>query len=467
MRKKLISAGIFLLCLSGIYGASAAPDDTQKNRGLDLHSAVNIAIAHDPWLAGNKHSQDAIETMSHVAGNLPDPKVSLDMANLPTSNFDFGQEPMSQFKVGLSQAFPPGDSRNLKRQQLRYKSAAFPFLRQDRKAKIAVTVGQLWLDIYLARESISLIEENRGLFDQLAELAESSYTTASGKGRQHNVIRAQLEITRLEDRLTLLYQRQDMFRASLFEWLNGAFSNHYAAPETQAEPPNKVRYTLARNLPAIPLLKPQFYTQASSTDTQPLFYELSSHPSLRALEQKIKESETGIDLARQKYKPEWAIRAGYGYRATDPMGNNRADLFSLGVTFSVPLFTSSRQDKEVQAAQSAMSATKTEKWQLVRKLMAAFETEKSRLMRLNQRQTLYKSQLLPQIQEQAEASLTAYTNDDGSFSEAVRARISQIDAQIDDLTIKVERQKTILQLNYFFQADNAPLIPHDRSGDMP
>ena len=56
--------------------------------------------------------------------------------------------------------------------------------------------------------------------------------------------------------------------------------------------------------------------------------------------------------------------------------------------------------------------------------------------------------------EQAEASLTAYTNDDGDFAEVVRARIAELNAQIDALNIDVERQKTIVQINYYFTASD-------------
>ena len=66
-------------------------------------------------------------------------------------------------------------------------------------------------------------------------------------------------------------------------------------------------------------------------------------------------------MAKQKYKPEWGVNASYGYRDDDPMGNSRADLFSVGVTFDLPLFTDNRQDKEVKSAISKTEAIKTEK----------------------------------------------------------------------------------------------------------
>ena len=110
-------------------------------------------------------------------------------------------------------------------------------------------------------------------------------------------------------------------------------------------------------------------------------------------------------------------------------GKDRADFVSLGVSFDLPYFTKNRQDKEVQASVSQAEAVKTKKWSLVRKMIAGFEKTRTQLKRLNERQLLYQDQFLPQMSEQAEASLTAYTNDESDFAEVVRARIAELNAQ--------------------------------------
>jgi hypothetical protein len=58
---------------------------------------------------------------------------------------------------------------------------------------------------------------------------------------------------------------------------------------------------------------------------------------------------------------------------------------------------------------------------------------------------------LPQIQEQADASLSAYTTDDGDFSQVMRARISQLSTQIDLIDIQIEKFKIRMQLGYFLE----------------
>ena len=53
---------------------------------------------------------------------------------------------MSQFKVGVSQMFPRGDSLTLKQKQLKLVGSQFPFQRQNRKAQVVVTVSRIWMD---------------------------------------------------------------------------------------------------------------------------------------------------------------------------------------------------------------------------------------------------------------------------------------------------------------------------------
>ncbi|VAW40656.1 Heavy metal RND efflux outer membrane protein, CzcC family [hydrothermal vent metagenome] len=433
---------------------------------LSLDKTINIAQQNDPWLAGNTFTQESIDSMSVAVGSLPDPKVSVALANLPIDDFDFGAEGMTQVKVGVSQMFPRGSTLALKRKQLQLQSSQFPFQRQDRRAKIVVTVTHLWLDAYKAQESIALIEKDRELFEQLADVAQASYSAALGRTRQQDIIRAQLELTRLDDRLTMLNQKREMSLQKLSQWLSSYFLDNYSNGDssTAINFTNGIR--LDTQLPSRELLNSFLYDHNNTTSANEIFEYLSRHPAVLALKQKIATTDTGIDLAKQKYKPAWGVNASYGYRGETPAGINRSDFLSLGVSFDVPLFTKNRQDKELESAVAKSAAVQTQEWLLLRKFIASFETAKAQLYRLNERQALYQQQLLPQMHEQAEASLTAYTNDDGDFAEVVRSRIAELNAEIDALSIAVDRQKTITQLNYFFTNNQEKPINIDQQGEQ-
>jgi outer membrane protein TolC len=413
--------------------------------GLTLEKAIEIAITSDPWLSGSRQTETALTEEAIAVGSLPDPKVMVTAANLPTDSFSLRQEPMTQLSIGVSQMIPRGDSRSLARRQKQHVALQQPLLRLDREASVAATVRQLWLEAYRAEESVRLIENDRALFEHLVDAAQASYSAAWGRARQQDVIRAQLELTQLEDRLTTLRQQQESAQQKLSEWIGAQATSALAGPLPEMQP-------------AAPAL-----VSAAKPASRENYYEwLRLHPALLAMDRKIDSMATGVDLARQKYKPEWGITAQYGYRDEDLTGRERADFFSVGVSFDLPLFTANRQDREVSAAVARAEAVKSEKSLMVRQLLAQLETALVQLKRLDQRKALYEQRLLPQMSEQADASLAAYNNDDGDFAEAVRARIAELNAKIDALTIAVDRQKTIAEINYLLA--QAPVAERAQEG---
>jgi outer membrane protein TolC len=441
-RLNLLASTLFII-------VSLSINAEEMSGSLSLDFAIEQAQKNDPWLAENRHTQKALEAESIAAGTFADPQISLDLVNIAADNFDFNQENMTQLRAGISQVFPRGNSLRLQTKKLQLLSGQNPYLRNDRKSRLAVTVANLWLDVFKAKESIRLIENDRELFEQLVEISEASYSTAYGGTQQQDVVRAQLELTRLDDRLTNLKQQQEVSQKRLGQWVSGQFMEHYSNFGDTSITYSYFSDIDSQSLPQRELLFPELLEVEDAKLAEILTSYLVKHPAVSALESRIEASNTEIELAKQKYKPQWGVNAGYGYRGNDDSGTNRADLFSVGVSFDLPIFTENKQDKQVQAAASAAESIKVQKWTLLRKMIAEFEAAKVQLQHLNQRHQLYQQQLLPQIHEQAESALTAYTNDEGDFSEVVRARIDVLDAEIDKLDIDVDRQKTISQLNYF------------------
>jgi len=436
------------LMISSSFSLELAKSDSTSQDSLTLEKVVKLSLINDSWLLGNKYTQEAIEAKSISAGTYSDPKITIGALNLPTDGFDFNQEGMTQLKVGISQMFPRGDSLEIKQEQLKLKASQFPHQREDRKSKLTVKVSQLWLNAYKAQESISLIENNLFLFERLIDVAESSYSTTIGRSKQQDIIRAQLEVTKLDDKITVLKQKKDGFLSNLSEWLY-----------TFSEEEDILKYsnlTLPNGLPNIKIINESILN--SNIRSKTLINEFLEHPSIKNIDQKIKSVSKGVLLSKEKYKPQFGVNASYGYRGDDLMGRSRPDLVSAGISFDIPLFTKNRQDKELQAAILNLKSVKTEKFTQIRKIVSSFETTKVNLLKLKDRYSIYRTKLIPQINEQVEATLTAYTNDEGDFADVVRSRITQLNAKIDMLNINVEMQKNIIKYNYLFAINAEDII---------
>lgn len=408
---------------------------------ITLAQAVSMATTNDPWLVGNKLRQSAITAESIAAASLPDPKVSLGVLNLPADNLGFHQEAMTQIKLGISQMFPRGESLAIKQKILQLKSSKHPLMRDDRKAQVTATVTMLWLDAFLAQQSIALINQDKALFEQMVDLAKASYSSTVGKTRQQDVIRAQLELIQLNDTLTVQQQKLDMAIASLNQWLYPQQSK--LSESDFIDQLGGLRFKIAEQLPDITLLDINLNQQHQ------LIARLAQHPLVLALDIQQKMAQSSVTLANERFKPQWGVNASYAYRDHADNGGNRADLFSVGVTFDVPLFTNNRQDKQLAASVARSEAVKTEKLLLIKQMLSQVTKFHQQLKYLSKRQQLYQQELLLQSHEQAEASLTAYTHDDGDFAEVVRAKIAELNHQIAALDIDVELLKAVAQLNYY------------------
>jgi outer membrane protein TolC len=435
-----------------VAAATLKSSSNNKQNELKFLQAVQQAQAVDPWLTGNHHQQQALESLSIAANTLPDPKVSLGIANIAADSLSFQQEQMTQLKIGVSQMFPRGDTLALMSKQLQSQSKQYPYLRQDRQSQVAVIVGSLWLNAYQMQQSIALIEQNKSLFTQLIDVAEARYSSTIGQAQQQDIIRAELELSRIDDKLLQFTQQKNAYIGQLNQWLSSTEQSDLSSSAiTDFNNPNIM---LSPQLPEIALQQKALIMAKRQYSNAELMHYFSQHPSVIALNNKITSVTFEQAIAKQKYQPEWGVNASYGYRGDDALNNSRADLFSVGITFDVPLFTENKQDQQLKAAISKTEAVKTEKQLRLRQLLGAFSATKGRLTQLVKRKSLYEERLLPQFHQQADIALNAYTNDTGDFGDIVRARIDELNAAIDHLGIIVEQQKLHLELNYVFSKAN-------------
>lgn len=405
---------------------------------LSMQDAVKMAIQHDPWLTGSKLQERSLRVASKGVNNLPDPKLSLGLLNLPSDGFAFDQEPMTQLKVGITQNFPRGDSLAIKQQQLNYQADQYPYQRADRKAKLQVTVSTLWLEAVKADMTIGLIKRDRVLFEQLVEIVNASYSAAQGNTRQQDVISAQLELARLEDKLTAMQSQRDAALANLAQYISPAdhlmLSNAFNGDMLP---------------PSYPELDRHIQLVFQRADHSGLLELLTHHPAIQAIEQAVKAGNTAVELAKQQYEPQWGVNASYAYRDDSPLGQSRADFFSIGITVDMPLWGYEKQDSEVAKFNLQAQAIETDKRLMQQKMVGQMLSLYQQKLRLEQREQGYLASILPQMQQQADASLSAYTHDDGDFSQVMRARIAQLNAQIDLIALQSQKHQTHIQLEYF------------------
>jgi outer membrane protein TolC len=396
---------------------------------LTLEQAEKMALVDEPGIISQQWQMQSLSAQSIADGQLMDPKLQVGLNNLPTDTFEFDQENMTQFKVGIMQQFPSGDSLNIKQQKTQKQSELILSQISDRKLSIIKEVRLTYFEIYYWEKARKTIKQNKRFFSQLVEIVQSMFSV--GRNNQQDLIRAQLELSRLDDRLVKITQKINTQRSKLSRWIG-------AQNSAQA---------LTTQLPvlSIPAISDDFETLSQ------LFY---THPKILEIDKKQEISRKDIELVKESYKPGWALNVGYGYRDNMPNGGKRADFLSAGVTIDLPLFTANRQDKKLLAKEHSYQSLKDKRVAMLRQLVANLQQEVANEEQLQNRHQLYNKLLLPQAKQQTQASLLAYQSDRGDFADVMRAYIDDLNVKLDERRIAVDHLQSKAKILYFTSSFN-------------
>lgn len=405
----LYSCAVFLAAILTVPVALA-----QHDVPLTLAEAEDLALAAEPGQQAMQARAAALEARSVLAGELPDPTLRVGLNNFPIESGGFRTEGMTNVAVGLRQAFPAGKTRSLSARQFDFLASEMNENAEARRRNVLTAVRTSWLDFYYWDRAHQVVTESRPFFDDLATVTRSLYSV--GRKSQQDVLRAELELSRLQDRLIDIERQRSRAQAALGEWI----SHDAIRP-------------LARKLPAWDRLPP----------LESLREALPEHPALRAADAQIQARSAGVDLAQQRSKPGWALELGYSYREGFlPSGEPRSDFVSLGVSVDLPFFRKKSVDSTLSAALHERSAAVSGREQTLRGMQSQLAAEHARWRDLTRRLSLYDARILDQAKDNAEASMLAYQSDRGDFADVMRAYIDNLNTGIEHIRLQVERAQS-------------------------
>jgi outer membrane protein TolC len=289
-----------------------------------------------------------------------------------------------------------------------------------RRRDVVRALRRAWTERARISEAMEILGDQQQWFAQLEQAVTAAY--AAGRRQQHDLLRIAMERDLLEEEAVRLHQLALDQDAELRLLLGD--------PAIGAE---------VKRLPTLPL----------PPDPQQGAEALARHPLIMAELRQVEAGSVGVELARQSYRPAWALDLAYGFReGRDNDGDQRPDFFSAMVSFELPLFPSQRQDRQVAAASAREVEQRNQLQDLQRQLSQQFQAASSNWESLDQRLRLFEQRVMPAADATVEATRQAYRNDTAPFDELVRAEKTLLDARTRMLRLKAERLLTQADLLY-------------------
>jgi len=395
----------------------------QQANALTLQEVEEITAKNDYISQSQLSRRDALEESAVADGQLPDPQLNVGLFNAPLDNFDLDREPNTQLRFGVSQSFPRGETLKIRSQQTLWSGKEQDYRSQDQLAQSVRLARENYLDIYYNVGAQEIIHESHQYFAQLVDIAESFYSV--GRVNQQDVLRAQLELSRLEERVIIFEKNEELARAQLSKWLDER---------------------------AYEVIDTEFPTLDKLEEQHTVVNQLIDHPRIKASDTVISYFSEGVAIAEEQYKPGWSVGVEYRKRfGNNTDGSDRADQMTALVKVDLPIFTDKRQDRRLSSSQHQVMAAKDLRSDQLQVFKQSVFREFSTLVKFQEQSMLYDTRLTPDANANASASLKAYQSGVTEFTTLARARITQLDVQLEALRVKVEAAKAHIRILYLME----------------
>ncbi len=370
----------------------------QATEWLSLEGAVAESLSANPGLAAIDARVRALAEIPDQAEALPDPVLSINLANLPLDSFSFTQEGMTQLQLGITQALPYPGKLALRAEAALHEVGAAVADVAEKRLQLVRDVKTVWWNIFYLDRALEVIAQNQILLAQFVNVAEVRYTV--GRGLQQDILLAHLELSTLSDSAL----RAENMRKNEVIRLN-VLMNRPAQQTIQL--PALVEETL-------PMLSgsEQLQQQAEAI-----------RPKLKAQSERLSAARSRVDLAKKEYAPNFKVGAVYGLRSgRDPDGGRRADLGSIMFSMNLPLYTSSKQDRRVDQRNAERLQQQYQLHDQRNQVFSQVEQATADYHYSRERTVLFQQEIIPQARQTVDAMLAGYQVGKVDFLDLVRSQ---------------------------------------------
>jgi cobalt-zinc-cadmium efflux system outer membrane protein len=434
-RGQLIVGAGLLVAVAHPSVAMAAPQQAgvvaPAAPGVDFF--VKRALANAPSLEARRERLQAARAALPAAGILPDPMIELEYRAAGFPRYTIGRDPMSMAGASLRQDWVTRGRRQVR------KALASAEVNQ-RLAEGQVTAADLVANVRLQYAQLYRIDREREalddaqqLIDLLIETASSRYAT--GATDQAAVLRAQLEQTRLGERLADLAGDRTLVRATLNRLVNDP-------PDTPIGP--------VRELPD-PGPGPPGLTAASLPEVA-----ARSAPAVGLREAEVAWSGHRVEASRQELRSNLSFATGLFWQGAF----DRMVTFNVGV--ELPFWRGRRERPMIAAAERELQAARLE----LADATAEARAEATRLMTewrvADDQVARYRTAILPQTTATLDATRGSYLGGRADFPAVLEQFRTWIDARVDLVQREIARYSARVRLELLVAPpERQAWLPHD------
>ena len=400
MKMKIaVSILISLLVINAGWVFAGGPDYKERLSGL-----IGEAVKNNPELKAFEEKIRVYRERPAQAESLDDLRLKLSIVNVPLDTFSFNQEPMTQKQMTIMQKFPFPGKLALKGAMAGQELEIVKKEYMEKKNDIVKQVKVVYNNLSFINKAIEITENNKALLKEFIKIAETKY--AVGKGLQQDVLKSQVELSRMIDRLISLRQKKQTAIARLNTLLNRPVQMPF-------EDIGEIRQT-GFNL--------------TFEGLQQIAVE--NRPVLLGMRHLINRYRFAYKFAKKDFYPDFDVGIGYGQR-DDTSAVERTDFVSAFVTINIPLWYKNKESRKV-AEEKANIRKATEQYNSMKNnLFFQIKDILTELEENEQQIELFSTGIIPQSTMSLQSAIAGYKVNKVDFITLVNNQITLYNYEID------------------------------------
>ncbi len=341
-----------------------------------LQQLIEQALENNPEIKAMQRRFDMMRARIPQAKALDERTLSIgDMGNITPFQVQKG-DPSSGRTVSISQDLPFPGKRSLRGKVASSDADAEWWAFEQTRRNVVAEVKDAYFDLYYLTKAIGVVTKTKTLLEQFTKIAEVRYSV--GKGIQQDVLKAQVEFSKLIEQETMLEQRKHVAEARLNSLL-------YREPESPVGIPEELK---PRDFP---------YGLGQLNETA-----IANYPDLKAQRRKIEGAQYAIQLAKKEFYPDFSVAFTYVNRPAMP------EMYGVSVGIKLPIYYAQKQRPALTEATASFEAEKRSLENTTTLLMFKIrdkylaETTAKRLL------SLYSTTIVPQSSLSLESAIAGY-----------------------------------------------------------
>jgi len=366
---------------------------------------IKEALQNNPALLEASNKIEVFKEIPPQAGSLDDPMLQFGLFNIPVDSFSFSQEASTQKRLTVTQKFPYPGKLDLKVQAANEDVKIAGQNLADMKLRIIKEVKIAFLEYCFLKAAIETTKRNKTLLEQFITIAESKYSV--GKGIQQDVLKAQVENSKIINNLIELNEKKEIEKGKLNNLMN-------RLPQAPLDIPHGLRQT-------------KMYINVEKLQAM----AEENRPFLKGLRSAIEKRKIKKQLAEKEYYPDFNVSFRYGQRQ-DSLIVDHPDFVSAFVGVNIPIWHKTKQSRKVNEESFKIEAAREAYNNGKSRIHLQIKTLLDRMQKSSKLMQLIRRGIIPQAKQSLDSALAGYTVDKVDFLTLLDNQVTLLKWEIKD-----------------------------------